>query len=249
MQQNTGYSMMCYQMSKQLQQICVHWVERTVVAHVKLTRRTGPVWQRSNLLIALMKTLKRLFYVLKHPALPFPLCTCTVINITYNILESYKWPDEKTLKDCQKLALKKIVFHLSWSTKNITTFPNAKGTGASIKEDKPHLSPLSRTSHTPSAQHRKSHSSTPFPWFRHPGPTLKRPFTLCQCRTSALLLVFDQKDGVLPSTGGHQYFTVLQLFACHLHRTPLIIFLSSAKLQVGAHAPGIHRSWSRKKWQ
>lgn len=107
MQQNTGYSMMCYQMSKQLQQICVHWVERTVVAHVKLTRRTGPVWQRSNLLIALMKTLKRLFYVLKHPALPFPLCTCTVINITYNILESYKWPDEKTLKDCQKLALKK----------------------------------------------------------------------------------------------------------------------------------------------
>lgn len=175
MQQNTGYSMMCYQMSKQLQQICVHWVERTVVAHVKLTRRTGPVWQRSNLLIALMKTLKRLFYVLKHPALPFPLCTCTVINITYNILESYKWPDEKTLKDCQKLALKKIVFHLSWSTKNITTFPNAKGTGASIKEDKPHLSPLSRTSHTPSAQHRKSHSSTPFPWFRHPGPTLKRP--------------------------------------------------------------------------
>lgn len=59
--------------------------------------------------------------------------------------------------------------------KHHNTFPNAKGTGASIKEDKPHLSPLSRTSHTPSAQHRKSHSSTPFPWFRHPGPTLKRP--------------------------------------------------------------------------
>lgn len=86
-----------------------------------------------------------------------------------------RWKDFKGLS---KTSFKKnsLSFVMIYQ-KHHNTFPNAKGRGASIKEDKPHLSPLSRTSHTPSAQHRKSHSSTPFPWFRHPehGPTLKRP--------------------------------------------------------------------------
>lgn len=72
------------------------------------------------------------------------------------------------------------------------------------------------------------------------------PIILCLRWTSALLLVFDQKDCVLPSTGGHQYYAVLQLLACHLYRAPLVILLSCAELQVGAHAPGIHRSWNKQ---
>lgn len=75
----------------------------------------------------------------------------------------------------------------------------------------------------------------------------KDPVPLCHRWTSAFLLVFNQKGCVLPSTGDHHYCTVLQLFASHLHRAPLIVLLPCAKLQVGAHAPGIHGSWKHSK--
>lgn len=63
--------------------------------------------------------------------------------------------------------------------------------------------------------------------------------------SSTLLFVFHQKDCVLPSTGSHQYCTVFQLLASHLYGAPLVILLTCTKLEVGAHAPGIHRPWNR----
>lgn len=62
---------------------------------------------------------------------------------------------------------------------------------------------------------------------------------------SALLVIFDQKDCVLPSAGRHQYCAVLQLLASDLHWAPLVVLLACAQLHVGAHSPGINGAWNK----
>lgn len=157
----------------------------------------------------------------------FHIIHLTAIRMTFH---------EKNWKRTPKTSFKKIVSHLSSSTKHPWTF-----------------SPTPRREKFPGSEFQlRTGSRTqidPIPRFRHHEQIRWSPIILFLMWTSALLLVFDQKDCVLPSTGGHQYYTVLQLLARHLDGAPLIILLSCAKLQVGAHAPCIHRSWRKHMQQ